>query len=93
MRQMRKYRDYLVERLADCEEAIVYLQTSLEEYQKDGDNAAFLIALQSIAKAQAVNKELASQVYLLSGIVRPLHAVNMTEEIEDYNTAIDTEPR
>jgi hypothetical protein len=52
---MRRYRDYLVERLADCEEAIVYLQTSIEEYQKDGDSVAFLIALQSIAKAQDVN--------------------------------------
>ena len=52
---MRKYRDYLIERLSDCEEATAYLQTSIEEYQKDGDSVAFLIALQSIAKAQDVN--------------------------------------
>ena len=67
---MRKYRDYLIERLSDCEEATAYLQTSIEEYQKDGDSVAFLIALQSIAKAQATNNELASQVYLWSGRIQ-----------------------
>ena len=67
MRKMRKYRDYLIEELSDPEEAIVYLEVSIEEYQKDGDTVAFLIALQSIAKAQAENNELTSQVYLLSG--------------------------
>ena len=57
MRKMRKYRDYLIEELSDPEEAIVYLEVSIEEYQKDGDTVAFLIALQSIAKAQAGNNE------------------------------------
>ena len=44
-RKMRKYRDYLIEELADREKAISYLQTALEEYQRDGDTAAFLLAL------------------------------------------------
>ena len=98
MREMRKYRDYLIERLADPEEAVAYLQTSQEEYRKDNDAAAFLLALQSIAEAQAGNKELLSQVYLLSGTVH-----RSREEydwaIEDYdtvieltNTAIETNP-
>ena len=64
---MRKYRDYLIEELSDPEEAIVYLEVSKEEYQKDSDTVAFLLALQSIAEAQAGNNELVSQVYLLSG--------------------------
>ena len=34
MRQMRKYRDYLIEELSDPEEAIVYLEVSKEEYQE-----------------------------------------------------------
>ena len=53
MREMMNYRDYLIKELSDPEEAIVYLEVSKEEYQKDGDSVAFLIALQSIAKAQA----------------------------------------
>ena len=51
MRQMIKYRDYLIGILADPEEAIIYLEVSIEEYQKDGDTVAFLLALQSIAEA------------------------------------------
>ena len=91
MRKMRKYRDYLIGILADTEEAIAYLQTSLEEYQKDGDTIAFLIALQSIAEAQAENNEIASQVYLLSGGVH--HSRGEYDwAIEDYNTVIDMNP-
>ena len=52
MRKMRNYRDYLIEKLADHEEAIAYLQTSLEEYEKDGNTSALLLALRSIAEAQ-----------------------------------------
>ena len=91
MRQMRKYRDYLIGRLADREEAIAYLEVSIEEYQKDGDTVAFLIALQSIAEAQAENNEIASQVYLLSGGVH-LSQGEYDWAIEDYNTVIDMKP-
>ena len=87
MREMRKYRDYLIGILADPEEAIAYLQTSQEEYQKDGDTVAFLLALQSIAEAQVGNNELLSQVYLLSGEV---HRSRGEDDwaIEDYDTVI-----
>lgn len=64
MRQMIKYRDSLRERLANHEEAVSYLQTSQEEYEKDGHTDAFLLALQSIAEAQAGN-ELANRVIKL----------------------------
>ena len=87
MREMINYRDYLIKELSDPEEAIVYLEVSQEEYQKDGDTVAFLLALQSIAEAQAGDNELLSQVYLLSGDVH-----RSREEydwaIEDYNTVI-----
>jgi len=95
---MIKYRDYLIGILADPEEATIYLEVSIEEYQKDGDTVAFLLALQSIAEAQAGNNELLFQVYLLSGEVH-----RSREEydwaIEDYeivieltNTVIETNP-
>ncbi len=98
MREMRKYHDYLIEELSDPEEAIVYLDVSKEEYQKDGDTVAFLIALQSIAEAQAGNNELVSQVYLLSGDVHRSRGEH-DWAIEDYdtvikltNTVIETDP-
>ena len=91
MRQMRKYRDYLIGILADPEEAVVYLETSQEEYQKDGDTVAFLLALQSIAQAQVGNNELLSQVYLLSGDVHRARE-EYDWAIEDYDTVIEMNP-
>ena len=88
---MRKYRDYLIEELSDPEEAIVYLEVSIEEYQKDGDTVAFLIALQSLAEAQAENNEIASQVYLLGGGIH-LSRREYDWAIEDYNTVIEMKP-
>ena len=38
---MRKYRDYLVEELAGYDEAAIFFQVVLEEYEKDHDNLAF----------------------------------------------------
>ena len=87
MREMRKYRDYLIGRLADYEEEVAYLETSQEEYQKDGDTVAFLLALQSIAEAQVGNNELLSQVYLLSGEVHSSRG-EYDWAIEDYDTVI-----
>jgi DNA-binding phage protein len=52
MRKMRKYRDYLIEKLQDPVEASAYLQTALEEYQTDHDAAAFLLSLRTVAEAQ-----------------------------------------
>ena len=62
-RKMRKYRDYLIEKLADREEAISYLQTALEEYQTDGDSPAFLLALRSVVEAQGGIQEVARRAH------------------------------
>ncbi len=63
MREMRKYRDYLIERLSNREEAIGYFQAALEEYQNDGDTLALLIALRSVAEAQGGLDELAKRTH------------------------------
>ncbi len=91
MRKMRKYRDYLIEKLSDHEESIVYLQTSLEEYQKDGNTSALLLALRSIAEAQGGRCELALHVYLLRGLV--YHSQKeYGPVIEDYAKVVEQNP-
>ena len=91
MRKMIKYRDYLIEELSDREEAIVYLQTSIEEYQKDGDTLALLLALQSIIEAQRGRSELVLQVYLLRGLV--YHSQKEYDAaIEDYTKVLALNP-
>ena len=52
MREMGDWREYLMERLADPENAINYLDVSLEEYQVDGDTDFFLIGIQNVVEAQ-----------------------------------------
>ncbi len=91
MRKMIKYRDYLLEKLSDREESIAYLQTSLEEYQKDGDTSALLLALRSIAEAQGGQSELALHVYLLRGLV--YHSQKEYDSaIEDHTKVIEQNP-
>lgn len=62
MRKMRKFRDYLMEKLADREEAIVHLEVALEEYQKDGDTFLLWMAFQSVVEAQGGLDEFARRI-------------------------------
>ena len=52
MRKMRRYHDYLIEKLSDRERAISYLQTTLEEYEKDPDGAALYYGFSAAVEAQ-----------------------------------------
>ncbi len=61
---MRKYRDYLIEKLSDRQETIAYLQTALEEYQTDGDTAAFLLAVRTVAEAQGGLQKIAKRSHI-----------------------------
>ena len=89
--KMRKYRDYLVEELADYEEAVTFFQVVLEEYEKDHDNLAFLLDLESIIAAQGKESKLAPQVYLFRGLVH--HSLKQYDSaVKDYNTVLELNP-
>lgn len=59
-----KFKKYLIESLKDPEEASVYLSVALEEFEKDGDVKAFLLALRDITEAQGGFSELAEKTNL-----------------------------
>ena len=63
MRKMRKYRDYLIEKLSDREKAISYLQTALEEYRIDGDSVALHLAFSQAVEAQGGVQEFALRTH------------------------------
>ena len=63
MRKMRKYRDYLIEKLSDRDRAISYLQTALEEYRIDGQGVALHRALSQAVEAQGGVQEFALRTY------------------------------
>jgi probable addiction module antidote protein len=58
------YQNWVIDTLKDKEEATVYLQVALDEYQKDGNTKALLLALRNITKAQGGIGKLSLQTQL-----------------------------
>ena len=62
MREMRNWREYLIERLtADREEAIGFLQAVLEDYQEFRNPAAVVSAVQAVIESQGGIAEIAKR--------------------------------
>ena len=73
MKKSRPFEEYLIEKLEDPEYAQVYLETALEEYAKDRDSDAFLLALRDVAEAQGGLGKLADETELnRAGIYKAL---------------------
>jgi hypothetical protein len=51
---MRNYRNFVKETMQDPDEASEYLKASLDEYEKDGNIEAFLMAIKTVADAKEV---------------------------------------
>ena len=65
MRKMRTWREVLIERFGNSrEEALGYLQASMECYQLYGDTAIFLEAVDRVVQSQGGVAELAKQTGL-----------------------------
>ena len=62
MRKMRTLREYLIERLADRERAMGYLQAILDDYYIYGGAAVVKDALDTIVEAQGGVSKVAKQV-------------------------------
>ncbi len=85
MRQMRKWREVLIERLAkDREEAIGYLQLSVEEYQNDGDTRLFLMSLQTFVASQGGVAKLAKQTQLEPAALAQLLSGNEAPSLDTF---------
>ena len=52
MERFRTWNEILMERLAEPEDVIGYLEVSLEEYLDDGDKAFFLKGIKNVIEAQ-----------------------------------------
>ena len=64
MEKLKTWHEFLIEQLADREEAIGYLQVSLEEYLIDGDTPFFLKGIRNVVEAQGGIAEVAKQAGL-----------------------------
>ena len=48
MSNYRNFKDYHIEQLRDPEDAKIYLSVALEDYEKNGDIEAFLMAVRDV---------------------------------------------
>lgn len=63
MRKLRTLHEFLMEQFAaDWDEAIGYLDVTLEEYQEDGDTSFFLLGLQHVIEARGGVAEVAKKI-------------------------------
>ena len=88
MRKMGNWREYLMERLADPENAINYLDVSLEEYQVDGDTDFFLMGLRNVVEAQGGVPTFAERTGLEQEILLDLLSNGAAPRIDTFNTIV-----
>ena len=86
MREMGDWREYLMERLADSENAINYLDVSLEEYQVDGDTDFFLIGIRNVVEAQGGVSTFAERTGLEQETLIELLSNGAAPRIDTFNT-------
>ena len=58
------YEDWLITSLQDHKEAALFLETALEEFQKDGNLKALLLSLRHVVEAQGGIGQLAKKTHL-----------------------------
>jgi len=64
MKKFKTLHEFLMEGLANREEAIDYLKVALEEYQDDGDTPFFLKGIRNVVEAQIGISELAKRTHM-----------------------------
>ena len=64
MSNYRRFKGFHIEQLRDPEDAEIYLSIALEDYEKDEDIEAFLLAVRDVAEAQGGTSKLADRVSL-----------------------------
>lgn len=89
MREMRTWQEYLIEKFADREKAMDYLQVALEEYQVDNDIATFMRALQTVVEAQGGPHELANRIHTAPQTASKMLSSDNTPTLDTLGTILN----
>ncbi|RKU21844.1 transcriptional regulator [Candidatus Poribacteria bacterium] len=99
MEKLTTWHEFLIEKLANREEAMSYLQVSLEEYLVDGDTPFFLKGIRNVVEAQGGTSKIAKQAgitpkvlseFLYSG--DPLHLGTLNAVLKALGWQLSIEP-
>ena len=99
MKKLRTWHEFLIEKLADSEEAIGYLQVSLEEYLVDGDTPFFLKGIRNVVEAQGGTSKIAKQAGITRKVLSeflssgdPLHLGTLSAVLKALGWQLSIEP-
>ncbi len=92
MREMGNWREYQIRRLAnDQEEAIDYLQLTLEEYQADGDLPFFLKELRFFIESQGGVVELCKRTGMdTETLLNMFYSEDGTQLFDTFSSLLNT---
>ena len=91
MKKLSTWREVLIEQLAENrEEAIGYLQLSLEEYQIDGDTPFFLLGFRTFVESQGGIAKVAKKTQLAPKTIANLLASDAAPPLDTLGTLLKT---
>ena len=89
MKKFKTLHEFLMEELANREEAIGYLDVALEEYQQDGDTPFFLKGVQNVVDAQGGIPELAKQTHMSPDALKKILSSDKAPHIDTLGTILN----
>ncbi len=89
MRKYRKWRDIVIEQLAeDWDAALDYIQFAMEEYQVDGDTEVFLLALYTFVESQGGAAEVAKRAAIAPETLSKILSSNEAPYLDTFVTIL-----
>ena len=89
MRKFRTLHEFLMEELANREEAIDYLEVAIEEYQEDGDTPFFLKSIKTVVEAQCGISELAKRTHMSPDVLLKIFSSDKAPHVDTLGTILN----
>ena len=86
MRNFPTLHEFLMEGLANSDEAIDFLKVALEEYQQDGDTPFFLKSIRTVIEAQIGISELAKRTHMSPDALQKILSSDKAPHIDTLDT-------
>ncbi len=90
MRKYRTWHEILMEQLSDRDDAIDYLQVTLEEYQVDGDTSFFLSEIRTVVEAQGGVSKLAEKIDVEPQVLSDMLTSKVAPRLDTFSIILRT---
>ena len=89
MRNFPTLHEFLMEGLANSDEAIDFLKVALEEYQQDGDTPFFLKGIKTVVEARIGISELAKRTHMSPDALQKILSSDKAPLIDTLGTILN----